>query len=294
VRAAAFDFAAAHSVDYALALLSAHGADARLLAGGQTLLPQLTARLTEAKILVDVNPVATSLNHIVFSDDGVEIGALTTQRSLEMNAAFAHSQPLAAAMIGHIANPIIRMRGTVGGSLAAADPAAEWGALALALDAKILARSKARHRVIAARDFYCGRFRTALSPDEMIVAVQLPRFAAGRGWSFGEMTHQANGTAIIGAAVTLDLDADGRIADARIAAFGAGDKAGLALATQAQIAGEVATTTIFRSAAASAVAELDFFEQPGATADYKKRLCQALLESALHEATIRAREGYRT
>ena len=185
------------TIDDTLALLGEWGGDAKILAGGQTLGPMLGLRVVSPAAVIDINPL-TALDYRRETDEALEIGALTRQQALEDDATLVQRQPLVAEAIPFIAHRAIRNRGTVGGSLAHADPSAEWGGLAMTLDARFVLRRRGGQRVIAAADFFKGLLETAIEPDELLTEICLPRWPAGAGWSFIEFSRRHGDFAICG------------------------------------------------------------------------------------------------
>src|SRR5215469_10853796 len=173
MKAAAFSYARAESVDDALRLLAAHGDNAKVLSGGQSLMPAMNLRLISPELVIDIGGI-TELRRIALEGNVLRIGALTRHVDLQRSPEIAAHAPLLAEAVGHVAHPAIRNRGTIGGSLAHADPAAELPACMLALDADLIVRSKRGERRIAAVDFFLGIFQTALSADEVLLAIELP------------------------------------------------------------------------------------------------------------------------
>lgn len=179
MKAPPFRYEKARSVEDALELKARHGSEARYLAGGQSLLASLNFRLDHPKLLIDINGL-DDLAGVVEQDGTVRIGALVRHKQIERDPVLARHLPLLAATVRHVAHPAIRTRGTFGGSVALGDPAAEWPACCLALDATIVARSREGERRIAAADFFQGPYRTALGPDELLVRVEIPSAAGAR------------------------------------------------------------------------------------------------------------------
>ena len=288
MKPAPFAYRDPDSVEEALALLAQHGDDAKLLAGGQSLGPMLNMRLVSPAVIVDVNRVA-ALDYLRGSPDGFAIGALVRQSALEDDPAFAAAQPLAAAALPSIAHRPIRNRGTVAGSLAHADPAAEWGGLVLALDARMtLRRAGAPPRVVAAEDFFLGILETAAAPDELLAEVRLPPWPAGARWSFRELSRRRGDFALAGVACRFEVDGDGRCRSARIGLIGVGDTAVRARAAESVMDGEPAGPVLFAAAAAAVRAEVEPFDDGHASAGYRRHLAAVLVEDALTEAWERA------
>lgn len=221
MKAPAFDYVRPDKLDDALALLARHGEDARVIAGGQSLLPALNLRLSAPALLIDIGRLA-ELQGVAVGAGTVRLGALTRHAELLASPVIAEAAPLLARAAADIAHPAIRSRGTLGGSLAHADPAAELPACVLALDARLHARSAARGaRVIAVGDFFTGLFATALAPDELLVAVEMDLPGRGAVAGFGELTRRSGDYAMIGLAAQGTLDG-GVLAELRLAYFSAG------------------------------------------------------------------------
>ena len=186
MKPAPFEYHAPGSVDEVLALLAEHGDEAKVLAGGQSLVPTMNFRLAQPEVLIDLNRVA-ELDHLRVEGSELRIGAMTRQRTVERSALVAERAPLLTETLPWIAHPQIRNRGTFGGALAHADPAAELPAVTLALGARFRARRRGAERWIAAGGFFTGLFETALGPDELLVEVALPELGPRTGWAFREV-----------------------------------------------------------------------------------------------------------
>lgn len=199
MKAAAFEFERATSVQHALTLLAQHGADAKLIAGGQTLMATLNMRLSEPALLIDISSL-TELREIKLTDTALRIGALTTHRDIERSALVAEHAPLLTQAAPHVAHIAIRNVGTLGGSLAFADPAAEWPVCAVALDADIVVASAAGEFRVPARQFFTDLYETQLGDNEMIVACEFPRQVAGTRNVFLELARRHGDYAIVGVA----------------------------------------------------------------------------------------------
>ncbi len=199
MKAAAFAFERATSVQHALTLMAKHGDDAKLIAGGQTLMATLNMRLSDPALLIDISSL-TELREIRLTDTALRIGALTTHRDIERSALVAEHAPLLTQAAPHVAHIAIRNVGTLGGSLAFADPAAEWPVCAVALDATIIAASASGERRIAAREFFTDLYETQLAPGEIIIACEFPRQAAGTRNVFLELARRHGDYAIVGVA----------------------------------------------------------------------------------------------
>jgi carbon-monoxide dehydrogenase medium subunit len=219
LKPAPFGFAKAHSVEHAIALLAEH-ADARVLAGGQSLIATLNMRLSAPRLLIDINAL-DELKRIAIKDDRLEIGALVRHAEAERSAEIAQHAPLLALALPHIAHPAIRNRGTIGGSIAFADPAAELPACLLALGGEVVIANATGKRVVAADDFFKGLFETALAPGEVLTAIRLPMATADSRYGFAELARRHGDYAMVGLAAAAR--ADGKtLEDVRLAFFGVG------------------------------------------------------------------------
>ena len=196
---AAFDYAAAGSVEEALALLAEHGEDAKLLAGGHSLLPLMKLRLAEPAMLIDLGEVR-DLAFIEDRGDHVAVGALTTHRAVERSDVLARAVPLLAHAAGRVGDAQVRNRGTLGGALAHGDPASDLPAVALACGATMVIRSRDGEREVDAADFFTGFLETVVAPDELLTEIRFPK-ATGAGWSFQKFNRRAQDWAIVGCAV---------------------------------------------------------------------------------------------
>lgn len=287
MKPAAFDFTAARSLEEALAVLTQYGDEAKVIAGGQTLGPMLNMRLLMPQVLVDVNGIE-SLAGTRRSDAGLGLGALTRQADLEDEPGLAAHQPLVAAAIPHIAHRAIRNRGTVGGSLVHADPAAEWGALVHALDAELVIAAANGTRSVAPEDFFVGILTTAVEPEELLVEVRLPAWPEGAGWSFLELSRRHGDFALAGVACRLQLDAEQRCTTARLGLIGVGDTPLRARDAEAVLVGERAGPELFRATAEAAARGIESMTDLHASADYRRQLTRVLVADALAQAADRA------
>jgi aerobic carbon-monoxide dehydrogenase medium subunit len=220
VKPAPFAYAKARSLDHAIELLGAHNGGARLLAGGQSLLPALNMRRDAPAGLIDINGIA-GLNQIRVSDGIVEIGALVRHAQAERSATVREHVPLLVRALPHVGNPAVRNRGTIGGSIAYADPGAELPACLLALGGEVEIAAPGGQRRISADDFFKGRFSTALGPQEILTAIRLPVARPQTRVGFHEISRRHGDYAIVGLAATARAEGD-RLADVRLAFFGVG------------------------------------------------------------------------
>lgn len=282
MKPAPFAYHRADSLDQALALLDRHGDEARLLAGGQSLVPMLNLRIARFDHLVDINPLR-GLDTIEEVGGELEIGALTRHATLERSDLVRRLCPilaLAAKSIGHVA---IRERGTLGGSLALADPAAELPLIATLLDADLEIASSAGRRHVRAREFFVGVMTTALEPNEVLVAARFPALAEGEGFGLRAVTRRAGDFAIVHAAATVRLEGV-RIAQLRMALGGVGaTPMALSALEQAQL-GVTPNSEWADGVAEAAVGEVEPHDDPHASADYRRDLVRVLLARALADA----------
>jgi CO/xanthine dehydrogenase FAD-binding subunit len=291
MKPALFRYYDPSSLSDTLSLLDEWGGDGKILAGGQTLGPLLGLRVVSPAAVIDINPL-TDLDYRRETDEGLAIGALTRQQALEDDATLARHQPLVAEAIPFIAHRAIRNRGTVGGSLAHADPSAEWGGLAMTLDARFVARRSGSERVIAAADFFKGLLETAIEPNELLTEVRLPRWPEGAGWSFVEFSRRHGDFAICGIATVIALASDGSTMQARIAAFGVEPCPKRLARAEAALCSERRNETRLEQVARLAATEVDPMGDRQASPEYRRHLVEVLVERALTAALARAsREG---
>jgi len=287
VRPAPFEYFAPRTVDEALDLLARHGEEAKLLAGGQSLVPMMNMRLARPAVVIDLNRVA-ALGTARVEAGRLRLGALVRQHALERDARIAAAAPLlaeAAPLIGHLQT---RARGTIGGSLAHADPAAELPACTIALDAVFHLRSARGSRQLRAADFFRGLLATALEPDELLAEIELPGPPAPRtGHGFAEVARRHGDFALAGACAVLSLDAASVCRDARLVIFGAGDVPHLARAA-AGLIGERPDPRRLAEAGRASADEIDARGDLHATPEYRRRVAAGLAARALGRAAARA------
>ena len=209
MKPAPFEYYVPDSIEQALDLLREHGDSARLLAGGQSLVPAMNFRVVQPGVLIDLNRVG-ELQYIRDDTATLHIGAMTRERALEFDPVISKKTPLLAEAMPHVAHPQIRNRGTLGGSLANADPAAELPVIMLALGARLKVRNADGERWVEAHNFFVGMFATDLAADEMLVEIELPSIQPRTGWSFMEVAPRAGDYALMGVAALVTLDEDRR------------------------------------------------------------------------------------
>lgn len=284
-----FAYFAPSSLAEAAEILAQHGADAKVLAGGQSLLPLLNMRLARPSVLVDINRIA-ELRYIRESDGGIAIGATTRQRELEKDPLVLERVPALRDAVRWIGHPQIRNRGTVVGSLAHADPAGELPAAALAFDAELTALGPNGTRTVAPDDLYLGYLMTSLEPEELLTEVRFPPLPAEAGWSVKELARRRGDLALAGVIAVLALDAE-RIREARVVVFGLGGRAVRLPEIEAQLSGTAPNEELFTTAATEASAALEADGDIHASAEYRRAVAGVLIRRALREALEGARRG---
>lgn len=292
MKPAPFDYVAPRSLEELLERLAERGADAKILAGGQSLVPVLNFRLAQPACLIDINRVA-ELDCVRATDDGgVAVGALARQARLERDRDVARRVPLLAEALPFVAHPQIRNRGTLGGSLAHADPAAELPAVAVASDARLRLVRKGGERWIPARDFFTGLFATALEPDELLAEIAFPAPERASGVAFVEQSRRHGDYAMAGVAARVALDADGRCRVARLVYLSVGDGPVDARRAAELLIGQRSDSGVLRAAAEMAASsEIDPIGDIHASAEFKRQLVRVLTVRALETAFARAREA---
>ncbi|NOX61925.1 MAG: xanthine dehydrogenase family protein subunit M [Chloroflexi bacterium] len=292
MKPAPFKYHAPRSVDEAVELLAQYGYDAKVLAGGQSLIPTMNFRLAQPAVLIDLNAIPDLAYISPTRDGGLRLGAMTRHATVERDPQVAQIAPLVSAAMPLIAHPAIRNRGTFGGSIAHADPASELPAVIRALAARVVARSQRGERTIEAKDFFLGVFTTALEPDEMVVEVRIPPMPRNSGWSVREVARRHGDFALVGAAAWVQLNGGGRCSDARLAFFGVGDGPVLAEKAAALLAGQTPDDDLIQAAAdLAAREEVDPSSDIHATAEFRRHLVRVLARQALSEAFQRAGQG---
>jgi len=275
------------SIEDALSLLGQFGDSGKLLAGGHSLLPVMKLRLAQPEHLIDITGLS-DLAGVSLEGDVVSIGALTTHHQLATDAILATSAGLLAEIAHVVGDQQVRNRGTLGGALAHADPAADYPAGVLALDAEIVARGPNGERTIPLDDFFVGFLTTALEPDEILTSIQVPALAANTGYRYEKLQNPASGYAIVGVAAVVTLDANGNVSAARIGVTGAGDMAYRPQAVENALVGTIPTVDSVKAAAESAVDGIELLSDIHAPADYRARVTKNLVRRAVLKAVERA------
>jgi CO/xanthine dehydrogenase FAD-binding subunit len=289
VKPAAFEYHDPRQLSEALALLQMHPEEAKVLAGGQSLVPLMNFRLARPGVVVDINRVQ-ELRHISEAPSGIAIGALARHADIDRSPLIADLMPVlreAARLVGH---PQIRNRGTVGGSVAHADPAAELPCALLALEARYHLASVAGSRVVSGDDLFVDVFTTAIRPDELLVEIEVPTLPPRTGHAFVEFARRHGDFALGGACALLTLDGDGRCARARLALLAAGPRPLRARAAEAVLEGTHLDAAALERAAGAAVADVSPSGDIHGSSWYRVRLLETLARRSLDLAAGRARE----
>jgi aerobic carbon-monoxide dehydrogenase medium subunit len=287
VKPVAFDYFAPQDTTQALSLLAAHGAEAKVLAGGQSLVPLMNFRLARPAYLVDINRI-DALSGIEACGAHVKIGATARQHAAACHPVVKEQLPILAEAIGYIGHLAIQNRGTIGGSLAHADPAAELPVVALALDALIHLQRAGIERTVTAEEFFRGYLTTVLQPDELLTGALFCVPPICSGWCFMEVARRHGDFALVAVATVLSLDPDGRITSARVALGGVGPVPIRARAAERILVGESPADDLFRAAAATVGAEIEPPEDIHASAGYRRHLAGVLVRRSLTSARASA------
>ena len=288
MKPAPFEYYVPVSLEQALELKSQKGDDARLLAGGQSLVPAMNFRIVQPSVLIDLNRL-TELSFIHEDGQTIRIGAMARERHLEFDSSIAKRIPLLTEATPFIAHPQIRNRGTIGGSIVNADPAAELPVLMLALGARLKAKNISGERWIDAQDFFAGMFTTTLDPDEILVEIEIPVMSPRTGWSFMEVAPRAGDYALMGVAALVTLDEAGKCVQAKLVYLNAGDGPIDAKQAAKILQGEKLNDSLIVSAAVLASEqEITPFGNMHASPEFQRHLANVLTKNALKQATQRA------
>jgi aerobic carbon-monoxide dehydrogenase medium subunit len=287
LKAADFEYHRPHEIDEALFLLKEFGDEGRILAGGQSLMPLMNFRLAQPAHIIDINFIE-GMDYTTSEKGTLKIGCLARQSRLLENSIVRERCPLLAEALSYVGYEQIRNRGTLCGSLAHADPAAELPAVLLALDGFVTVGSLTAKRKVAACDFFKSYLTTALSGDEMVLEASIPETPPGAGWSFTEFARRFGDFAIVGVAVLLVRDQD-KIADARIALTGVGDKSWRETRVEQMIVGQKASTGLFEKIGVEIAARINPGSDMHASESYRRSLASVLTIRALSTAWSKAR-----
>jgi carbon-monoxide dehydrogenase medium subunit len=282
-----FDYACPATISEAVELLSSPSGDAKVLAGGQSLVPMLAFRLAQPALLVDLRKLA-ELRRIRISEQGIALGAMVRWRDIEDDERLDAAHPLLKAAIAHVAHYQIRNRGTVGGSIAHADPAAEMPGIAMTCDAEMAVVGKSGSRVIKAADFFQGPLTTALAPDEILTEIRLPAWPARRRWGFQEFARRRGDFAMAAAALFYDEDENGKARNAHVGVIGVADRPLRLAAVEAVLNGRSIDAATIAAAEAATSAAVDPQDDIHASAAYRRALVGTMVERALKSAAAQA------
>ena len=289
MKPAPFKYYAPDSVAEVLALLHEHGYDAKILAGGQSLVPMMNFRLVQPSVLVDINNIP-ELSYIETHDKGIRLGAMVRHSQAERDPLIKEKAPLVHETMPQIATAQIRNRGTIGGSLAHADASAELVVVTTALEAQFKIQNQKGERLVPASEFFVGLLVTCMEPDDLLVEIQIPPLLPRSGWSLKEVARRPHDFALMGVAAVLTLDKKERCTEARLVYLSAGD--GPILAPEAAkllIGNEISSDLITAAAEKAATDEIDPGSDIHATADFRRHLANVLTRRALEEAVQRAK-----
>ncbi|MGE5303612.1 MAG: FAD binding domain-containing protein [Alphaproteobacteria bacterium] len=286
---ASFGYVAARSVEEALDLLSKYGEDAKLLAGGHSLIPAMKLRLASPRCLIDLGTVP-GLRGIRIDGDKLAIGALTVHADVLASDLVRKYLPGLADAASVIGDLQVRNRGSIGGSVAHNDPGADFPVILTALNASFTLVSSSGRRFIAADDFFIDFFTTALAPNEVLTEIRVPLAASGTGSAYHKMGHPASGYVVVSAGARINRDASGHCASARIAIGGLGGGSRRAVVAESTLQGQSLTAEVIAAAAAKAAEGLDPEDDFYASADYKRHMATVLARRAVQRAAVRSDE----
>lgn len=291
MKPARFSYLAPTRIDEVFETLNEYGDDCKLLAGGQSLGPLLNLRFSTPRVLVDLERVASLSGDVREGPEHLWVPAMTRQRALEIDPTVARLAPMVAQALPFVAHRTIRNRGTIGGSLAHADPAAELPAVTVATDALIVAEGSAGRRRIQAADFFQGYFTNSLDDGEVLVGVEFPVPAARSGTGWAEFAPRRGDFAIVGVGVRVELDGEGKVEAAKIVAAGVSDAPWRSVEAENVLAGGFPTPEQLTEAARAAAAEVDPPSDTSGSATYRKNLMRVMTERAAAQAVRNAREN---
>ncbi|MBI3635925.1 MAG: xanthine dehydrogenase family protein subunit M [Candidatus Rokubacteria bacterium] len=284
---AAFEYHTPSSVKEAIGLLGKLG-DAKLLAGGHSLIPMMKLRLAQPKHLIDLRKVS-GLNYVKEDKGAVVIGGLTTYWEIESSPVLKGKYPMLVETAGMIGDPAVRNKGTLGGSLAHADPAADFPAVVIAVGGELVCEGPKGRRTVKADDWFQGLMTTALKDDEILVEIRLPNWPAPRGAAYMKFPHPASRFAVVGVAARVQLDAKGAVAQVGVGITGAGTKAVRAKGVEAALKGKTPDAATIEAAAQKAAEGIDVQADLQGSVEYKSHLCRVFARRALEAAVKRAR-----
>jgi carbon-monoxide dehydrogenase medium subunit len=284
---ASFGYVAAHSVEEALQLLTQHGEDAKLLAGGHSLIPAMKLRLASPRTLIDLGPVA-GLRGVRMDGNTLAIGALTVHTDVAAAEFVQKHLPGLADAASVIGDVQVRNRGTIGGSIAHADPGADFPVILTALNASFVLQSMSGSRTVAADDFFIDFYTTVMKPDEVLTEIRVPLPMAGSGTAYVKLPHPASGYVVVSAGALITRQPSGSCALARIALGGLGAGPIRSIATETELQGKPLTPEIIGTAAAKAAENTDPADDTYASAEYKRHVATVYARRAIEAAVKRA------
>lgn len=282
-----FDYVRPGSLDDVLAILKDREGEAKVLSGGYSLIPLIKLRLAQPGLLVDIQDI-TGLDGIMETDDELRIGARATHRQICENAIVVDHYPGLIDLAGVIGDPQVRNWGTIGGSVAHADPASDWPAMLLAVNATIVCRSQSGDREIKARDFFLDTFQTAIEPTEVLTEVRLPRRPKHAGGAYTKLERKVGDFATCGAAVVVELDGDGRFKSAGVGLTGVAASPFAATDAEAILLGQTPSEDLYRSAGVAAGAQATPAGDIRGPVEYKRAMAAEMTLRSLRSAVARA------
>ena len=285
MKSPAFDYARPTTLAEAVSLLTSREGEAKVLAGGQSLVPMLAFRLAAPTLLVDLNRMS-ELTYIKIEDGGVRLGAMVRWRQIEDDVRLASAHPLLVTALKHVAHYQVRNRGTIGGSLAHADPAAELPGIVVTCEAEITAIGAAGRRLIRAGDFFLGPLTTALKPEEIIVELHLPPWPAQRRWGFEEFSRRRGDFALAAAALYYDTLPDGTAGNSHVGVMGVGDRPQRLAQVEAMLNGRLIDGDTIAEAERAAAAAVNPSDDIHASAAYRRALIGTMVGRALRRAAM--------
>jgi len=287
MKPAGFDYHRAESIENACELLSVYGDDAKVLAGGQSLIPMMNFRLARPQVLIDISNIGNR-NRVDDEADGVRVLATSTQRFVEQSKSVRERLPVLLEAIKHIAHFQIRNKGTIGGSIVNADPASELPAMSLVLDAEYEIKSKGKQRTIPAEDFFITYMTTSLEPDEILSSILFKAPPKKSGWGFHEMARRSGDFALAGSTAVIGLDSNGKCSHARISLFGVSPTPVRAKEAETMLLGQVYSPELMRETAQQVQEVVDPESDVHVTAEYRRSVAEVLARRALEDAFHRA------
>jgi len=288
MKPAPFDYYAPTDTGAALSILAEHGDDAKLLAGGQSLMPMMNMRLATPQVVVDINRVAGLDGIALAPDGGLTIGAMTRQRTIERSSDIRQHCPLMAdamPLLGHVQ---IRNRGTIGGSVVHADPAAELPAVLMALEAECVLCNAERERVVPAEAFFVTFLTTATEPDELLTEIRLPAWSATWGWDIQEVSRRQGDFALVGSVAMIQVDAAETCRDARLVLFGVGETPVRVASAEARMVGQRLDDALLQEVSEIVTEALEPEGDIHASATYRKEVGGVMARRTLQQARLRA------